>query len=114
MWHFLKSPKILVRLPFLTEDESHEAFVIERTGLVVIIPYRHLEPTFRQPAHVHRQAVTFPVEDLGGLHGLAYEHECLVLGKVAAEFLIHYALQTLELLSHIHWLHAQEILEVGM
>ena len=105
---------MLVRLPFLTEDESQEAFVIERTGLVVIIPRRHLEPTFRQPAHVHRQAVTLTMKDLGGLHGLADEDEGLVLGKVAAELLIHYALQTLELLSHIHWLHAQEILEVGM
>lgn len=109
-----KIPKMLIWLPFFTEDEPQEAFVIERTGLVVIIPRRHLEPTFRQPAHVHRETVTFPVENLGGLHGFAYEDEGLVLGKVAAELLIHYSLQTLELLSHIHRLHAKEILEICM
>lgn len=114
MGYLFKTLKMLVRFPFLTKNEPQKAFVVERACPVVVIPRWHLEPTFRQPAHVHRKAVTLPMEDLGGLHGLADEHECLVRGKVAAEFLVHYALQPLELLSHIHWLHAQEILEVGM
>lgn len=106
--------ELFFRLPFFSENEPQKTFVIKRACLVVIIPMWHLEPAFRQSTHIHCQAVALTVKDFDCLLGFAYEDKGLVLGKVAPEYPVHYALQTLELLTHIHWLHAQIVSEVCM
>ena len=81
---------------------------------MVSIPRRHPEPAVRQSTHIHRKTIAFPVKDLGGLQRLADEYESLVLGEITTELLVHYALKTLELFTHVNGLHTQEVLEVGM
>ena len=115
-YHFIKKDVILYASshPFFSQNEPQKTFVIKRTCLVIVIPMWHLEPAFRQSTHIHCQAVALTVKDLDRLLCLTYKDESLVLGKVAAELLIHYTLQTLELLSHINRLHAQVVSEVCM
>ena len=43
---------------------------------------------------------------------LTYKYKGFILGKVTAELLIHDSLESLKLLAHIDWLHAQVVLQV--
>ena len=45
---------------------------------------------------------------------LADEDECLVLSQVTIVLLTDDSLQPTELLSHVHWLHAQEVVQICM
>ena len=52
------------------------------------------------------------MQDLSSLASLTYKYKGFILGEVTAELLIHDSLESLELLAHVDWLHAQVVLQV--
>lgn len=68
----------------------------------------------RHPAASTFQSPMLPVQYLDRCHGLADEYERLVLGDVASELGIDDSLQSLELLAHVHGLHAEVVPQIRM
>ena len=63
---------------------------------------------------IESQTIALPVQYLGSRPSLTDEDECLVLSQIAIILLTDDSLQSAELLPHVHWLHAQEVVKVGM
>ena len=52
------------------------------------------------------------MQNLSSLASLNYKYKGFILGEVTAELLIHDSLESLKLLAHVDWLHAQVVLQV--
>lgn len=68
----------------------------------------------RHPAASTFQSPMLPVQYLDRCPGLVDEYERLVLGDVASELGIDDPLQSLELLAHVHGLHAEVVPQILM
>ena len=68
----------------------------------------------RHPAASTILSPMLPVQYLDRCPGLADEYERLVLGDVASELGIDDPLQSLELLAHVHGLHAEVVPQIRM
>ena len=63
---------------------------------------------------IESQTIALPVQYLGSRSCLTNEDECLVLSQVAIVLPTDDSLQSAELFPHVHRLHAQEVVKVGM
>lgn len=82
--------------------------------MLILIQFRNLETSLTQFTDIESQSIAFPVQYLGSRPCLTDEDECLVLSQIAIVLLTDDSLQSAELLPHVHWLHAQEVVQVGM